>query len=103
MTKSRLESHPAPTPLRPNEYTLFFIPGRLVPEVEGAFAELDEPDELFFLVPVMRVDQLAWRPDRIKRSDVRALSDRNDGVWAALTNVVQVNRLREILRKHGLA
>jgi hypothetical protein len=103
MAKIGLESHPAPTPLHPNEYTLFFIPGRLAPEVESVFADLDEPDELFFLVPVMRVDQLAWRPDRIKRSDVRALSDRHDGIWAALTSATQVNRLREILRNHGLA
>jgi hypothetical protein len=50
--------------------------------VEGFFADLDEPDEYFVLLPAMRVDQLAWRPDRIKRGDVRALKI-STTAWAA--------------------
>jgi hypothetical protein len=81
---------------------LFFMPGHLVEEVEGFFADLDEPDEYFVLLPAMRVDQLAWRPDRIKRGDVRALTDQHDGVWVALTKSSQVAQMRTILSEHGL-
>jgi len=88
--------------LQPREYTLFFIPGRLVQEVESFFADLDEPDEHFLLLPVMRVDQLAWRPARIMRGDVRALTEQRDGVWVALTQVSQVAQFRTILSKYGL-
>jgi hypothetical protein len=88
--------------LQPREYGLFFIPSRLVGEVEGFFADLDEPDEHFRLVPAMLIDQLAWRPDRIKRGDVRALTDQRGGVWVALTKASQAAQLRTILSEYGL-
>ncbi|HEY4171479.1 MAG TPA: hypothetical protein VGM42_00510 [Rhodopila sp.] len=100
MTISETGSHPAPTPPRPCEYTLFFIPGPIVPHVESFFADLEEPEEHFLLVPVMRVDQLAWRPERIKRADVRALTHRRGGIWVALTEPRHAARLREILDRY---
>ena len=97
MTISEIGSHPAPTPSRPCEYTLFFIPGPMVAQVESFFADLEEPEEHFLLVPAMRVDQLAWRPDRIKRADVRALTHQRSGVWVALSEPRHAVQLREIL------
>jgi hypothetical protein len=41
---------------------LFFIPSQVVPDVDGFFADLDEPDEHFLLDPAMRVE--ASRPDQ---------------------------------------
>jgi|ERR1700677_3900152 hypothetical protein len=102
MTIGTTESHPEPTSLQPREYALFFIPRRLVGECEGFFANLDEPDEYFRLVPAMRVEQLAWRPGRIERSDVRALADQRGGLWLALTKASQAAQLRTILSEHGL-
>jgi len=100
MTISETASHPAPTPSGVCEYTLFFIPGPIVPHVESFFADLEEPEEHFLLVSVMRVDQLAWRPERIKRADVRALTHQRAGVWVALTEPRQAARLREILDRY---
>jgi hypothetical protein len=99
MTLSKMGNHPAPTPSRPSEYVLFFIPGSMVSEVESFFADLDEPDEHFLLVPTMRVEQLSWRPDRIKRGDVRALTHPGTGVWVALSEPRHATQLREILDK----
>jgi hypothetical protein len=96
-------SHPAPTPLQPREYTLFFIPCRLAREVEAFFTSLDEPDEHFLLLPVMRIDQLASQPARIMRGDVRALMNQRDGVWVALTKAAQIAQLRAILSEHASA
>lgn len=100
MTIIGTRTHAAPTPLKPSEYTLFFIPNQVIPEVETFFADLDEPDEHFLLVPVMRVEQLSWRPDRIKRADVRALAEHDKGVWVAVTLAPHAAQLREILRRH---
>jgi len=99
VTISEARSHPAPTPADVSEYTLFFIPDRIAPEVNDFFSSLDEPDEHFLLVPAMRVEQLSWRPDRIKRADVRALTGGDEGVWVAMTEPRQAARLREILRR----
>jgi hypothetical protein len=96
---NEIGNHPAPTSSQPGEYALFFIPGRIVGEVEGFFADLDEPDEYFLLVPVMRIDQLSWQPDRIKRADVRALSNHKAGVWVALSKPEQATRLRLVLNE----
>jgi hypothetical protein len=100
MTLSGSGNHPAPTPSRPNEYALFFIPGDMVPEIESFFTDLDEPDEHFLLVPAMRVEQLSWKPDRIKRDDVRALTHHRAGVWVALNEPRHATELRAILDKH---
>ena len=100
MTISEIGSHPAPTPSRACEYTLFFIPSPMVAQVESFFAGLEEPEEHFLLVPAMRVDQLAWRPDRIKRADVRALTHQRSGIWVALTGQRHAAQLREILDRH---
>jgi hypothetical protein len=97
MTIGRPGNNPAPTPLHPREFTLFFIPASRLPDVESFFAGLDEPDEHFLLVPAMRVDQLAWRPDRIKRGDVRSITDQRGGAWVALAKPHQVAQLRMIL------
>lgn len=97
MTISGIGNHPAPTPSRPCEYTLFFIPRHMVPSVENFFTRLEEPDEHFLLVTAMRVEQLSWRPERIKRADVRALIHQNSGVWVALSEPRQAARLRVIL------
>jgi hypothetical protein len=90
-------NHPAPTPSRPCEYALFFIPRHMVASVESFFTDLDEPDQHFVLVTAMRVEQLSWRPERIKRADVQALTQQNAGVWVALTEPRQAVRLRAIL------
>lgn len=97
MTISGIGNHPAPTPSRPSEYTLFFIPRPMLPFVENFFTDLEEPDEHFLLVTAMRVEQLSWRPERIKRADVRALTHHNAGVWVALSEPRQAARLRAIL------
>jgi hypothetical protein len=69
----------------------------MVPQVESFFAGLEEPEEHFLLVSVMRIDQLAWRPERIKRADVRALTQQRAGIWVALTEPRHAAQLREIL------
>jgi hypothetical protein len=97
MTLGGIENHPAQTPSQPREYVLFFIPGPMVPHVETFFAGLEEPDEYFLLVSAMRVDQLSWRPDRIKRADVRTLTRQGEGVWVALTEPRHAAQLRTIL------
>jgi len=101
VTISGIGNHPAPTPSRPAEYTLFFIPGRIVPEVATFFADLEEPEEHFLLVPAMRVEQLSWLPDRIKRADVLALTHPGAGVWVALSESEHAVRLRAILDKYS--
>jgi hypothetical protein len=100
VTISSVQNHPAPTPSRPQEYCLFFIPRRLVPELDHFFAGLDEPEEHFILVPAMRIDQLAWQPARIKRADVRALTNHDTGVWVALSKPSHADQLRAILDGH---
>lgn len=97
MAISGIENHPAPTPSRPCEYTLFFIPRHVLPSVESFFTGLEEPDEYFLLVTAMRVEQLSWRPERIKRADVRGLTHPNAGVWVALSDPRRAARLRAIL------
>jgi hypothetical protein len=97
MAISGTVNHPAPTPSQPCEYTLFFIPRPMLPFVENFFTDLEEPDEHFLLVTAMRVEQLSWRPERIKRADVRALTLHNAGVWVALSEPRQAARLRAIL------
>jgi hypothetical protein len=97
MTISGMANHPAPTPSRPCEYALFFIPPHMVASVENFFTDLEEPDEHFLLVTAMRVEQLSWRPERIKRADVRALTQHSAGVWVALSEPRQAARLRAIL------
>jgi hypothetical protein len=97
MTISGVANHPAPTPSQPNEYALFFIPRHMVASVESFFTEMEEPDQHFLLVTAMRVEQLSWRPERIKRADVRALTHQNAGVWVALSEPRQVVQLRAIL------
>jgi hypothetical protein len=71
----------------------------MLAEVENFFTNLEEPDEHFLLIPAMRVDQLAWQPDRIKREDVRALTNHGTGVWVALSKPQQASQLRAILTK----
>ena len=100
MTIGGIGNHPAPTPSRPSEYALFFIPRHMVPSIESFFAELEEPDEHFLLVTAMRVEQLSWRPERIKRADVRALTHHDTGVWVALSAPQLADRLRAILDGH---
>jgi hypothetical protein len=90
----------APTPSKPSEYTLFFIPGRLLPDVESFFANLEQPNDYFQLVTAMRVDQLSWRPERIYRPHVRALTDQEEGVWVALPEH-QAAELREMILKQS--
>jgi hypothetical protein len=102
MTIGRIGKHVAPTPSRPFEFALFFMPNRLLPEVEDFFASLEEPDDYFLLVSAMRVDQLSWRPERIHRAHVRALTHQDEGVWVALGEPQQAAKLRSILNKHGL-
>jgi hypothetical protein len=97
MALGGIENHPAQTPSQPREYALFFIPGPIVPNVETFFASLEEPDDYFLLVSAMRVDQLSWRPDRIKRADVRTLTRQGEGVWVALTQPRHAAQLRAIL------
>lgn len=99
MTINRTDNHPAPTPSKPREYKLFFIPSRMVATVEKFFTNLEEPDEHFLLIPAMRVDQLAWQPDRIKREDVRALTNHDAGVWVALSKPQQASQLRTMLNE----
>jgi hypothetical protein len=69
----------------------------MVPELEGFFADLEEPDEHFLLVPAMRIEQLSWKPDRIKREDVRAITHHGTGVWVALSEPRHAARLRVLL------
>jgi hypothetical protein len=97
MTLSKITNHPAPTPLRPCQYTLFFIPNAIVAEAESFFAGMEEPEDYFLLVPAMRIEQLSWRPERIKRSDVRSLTHHNAGVWVALSEPRKADQLRAIL------
>jgi hypothetical protein len=97
MTISGIGNHPAPTPSRPCEYTLFFIPRRMVASVESFFTDLDEPDEYFLLVSAMRVEQLSWRPERIRRADVQSLASHDPGVWVALSQPRHAAHLRAIL------
>ncbi|WP_158931218.1 hypothetical protein [Acidisphaera sp. S103] len=97
MTISENANHPAPTPSRPCQYTLFFIPRGMVAEAESFFAGMEEPDDYFLLVPAMRVEQLSWRPERIKRSDVRSLTHHRAGVWVALSEPQKAVQLRAIL------
>lgn len=103
MKTNKIGAHPAPTPLRPLEYTLFFIPGRMLKEVEGFLAGLDEPEEHFLLVSVMKVEQLACQPGRINRADVRAITERRAGIWVALAKPQHAVQLRTILDQHDLA
>ncbi len=93
--------HVAPMPSRTSEYTLFFIPARQLGQAERYFATIDEPDDYFLLVSAMRVDQLSWRPERIHRAHVRALTDQDEGVWVALSKPQQANELREILNRRS--
>ena len=97
MALSTTGNHLAPTPTRPTNYTLFFIPARVLAEIAGFFADLEEPDDYFLLVPAMRVDQLAWKPERIKRGDVRGLTNHDGGVWVALSKPEQAAQLQAIL------
>lgn len=99
MTIGTSGRHVAPTRSQPCEYMLFFVPSRLLPEVESFFANLKEPEEYFLLVSAMRVDQLAWRPERIQRAHVRALTHQDEGVWVALSGLQQAAELRAILNK----
>ena len=93
--------HVAPMPSRPTEYLLFFIPSRLLPAAERFFAKLDEPDDYFLLVSAMRVEQLSWRPERINRAHVRALTHQDEGVWVAFSKPQQAEELQAILSKHA--
>ncbi|HET6305614.1 MAG TPA: hypothetical protein VFG12_00405 [Rhodopila sp.] len=97
MTISRVGNHPAPTPSRACEYTLFFIPQRMLASVESFFTGLEEPDEHFLLVTAMRVEQLSWQPERITRADVEAVIRPETGVWVAVADPDQAARLRAIL------
>ncbi len=97
MTIGRIENHPAPTPSRPRKYTLFFIPRSNLADLQNFFTHLDEPDDYFVVVPAMRVDQLAWQPDRIKRADVRSLTNPDGGVWVAFSKPQQAAQFEAIL------
>lgn len=100
MTIGKIGRHLAPALSKPQGYRLFFIPNILTSTVGEFFANLDEPNEYFVLVPATRIDQLSWRPDRIKRNDVRMLTHQDDGVWVALTKSHHVIQLQAILEKH---
>jgi hypothetical protein len=97
MTIGGIGNHLAPTPSQPCEYTLFFIPGRMVAELENFFAGLEEPDDHFSLVPAMRIEQLSWLPNRVTRADVLALTRHDTGIWVALSEPRHAARLRAIL------
>lgn len=100
MTIGQIGNHPAPTPNEPREYSLFYISVDIITDVAEFFSDLQESNDYFLLVPAMRITHLAWRPDRVKRSDVRALTDQHQGAWVALTSPTKSTQLRRILARH---